>query len=67
MTVMSDNLDEEFPNMDGSIHIIESEGKCACGGARMNGRCRECQGALHYQSVYGGYYKTCEECKRSYL
>lgn len=44
--------------MDGSLHFKHSETGC-CGNF---GKTCKCDGYMHYQPVYGGYYYQCEKC-----
>jgi hypothetical protein len=50
----------EIFDLDGEEHEVgpdccSSEGQCTCGGN------------LHFQGIYGGYIRVCEECNREDL
>jgi hypothetical protein len=51
--------DPEFVfEMDGSPHFLKESG-CCC--TTETKKC-ECGGSMHYQPVWGGYYRKCEVC-----
>lgn len=44
-------------NMDGDRHSIGDESDCDC-----NEECPKCGSRVHYQAIYGGFYRICELC-----
>jgi hypothetical protein len=51
---------DETLNMDGTWHRVPGRDRCFCFPSDRS--CPYCNGYVHFQGIYGGYYCRCEDC-----
>lgn len=56
----------ECLDMDGMQHPTPGRERCHCGLQAHGVTCPYCGGFAHYQPVWGGYYRQCEVCRKTW-